>query len=59
MYAGAPKGAKENGAAVVEKDECAGDAEDEEGEIEFTGSRRRPCGQSHRNLLSIGELREM
>jgi hypothetical protein len=35
MYAGASKDAKENGAAVVEKDECAGDAEDEQGEIEF------------------------
>lgn len=35
MYAGASKDAKENGTAVVEKDECAGDAEDEQGEIEF------------------------
>ena len=43
MNAGAPKGAKENGAAVVEKDECASEAEDEQGEIEFAGSgRRRP-----------------
>jgi hypothetical protein len=43
MYAGAPKGAKENGAAVIEKDECAGDAENEQGEIEFAGrGRRRP-----------------
>jgi hypothetical protein len=43
MNAGAPKGAKKNGAAVVEKDECAGDAEDEQGEIESAGSggRRR------------------
>jgi hypothetical protein len=59
MNAGAPKDAKENGAAVVEKDECTGDAEDEQGEIEFTGSRRGQCGRSHRNLLSIGELREI
>ncbi len=43
MYAGAPKGTKENRAAVIEKDECAGDAENEQGEIEFAGrGRRRP-----------------
>jgi len=43
MYAGAPKGTKENGAAVVEKNKCAGDAENEQGEIEFAGrGRRRP-----------------
>ncbi len=41
MYAGASKGAKENGAAVVEKDDGAGDAENEQGEIEIAGRSRR------------------
>lgn len=41
MNAGAPKGAKEYGAAVVEKDDCAGEAEDEQGEIKIAGRSRR------------------
>jgi hypothetical protein len=41
MNAGAPKGAKENGAAVVEKNECAGEAKDEQGEIEIAESSRK------------------
>jgi len=41
MYAGAPKSTEKNGAAVIEKDECAGDAEDEQGEIESAGNGRR------------------
>ncbi len=41
MNAGAPKGAKENGATVIEKDDCAGDAEDEQGEIKLAGSSQR------------------
>lgn len=51
MYAGAPKGAKENGAAVVEKDECAGDSEDEQGEIESAGSARRRRQPGHKTIL--------
>ena len=52
MNAGAPKGAKENGAAVVEKNECAGEAEDEQGEIDIAeSSRRRRRWRSHKTIL--------
>jgi len=52
MDAGSAKGTKENGTAVVEKDECAGDAEDEQGEIEFPGrGQRRRCERGHGVLL--------
>jgi len=59
MNAGAPKGAKENGAAVVEKDDCAGKTKDEQGEIDIAErSRRRRRWRSHKtiliNLRSIG-----
>jgi hypothetical protein len=41
LNAGTAKGAKENGAAVIEKDECAGQTEDKKGEVELRGNFQR------------------
>jgi hypothetical protein len=48
-----PKGAEENGAAVVQKDECTGDAEDEQSDMVFPGDvRGQRCWRGHKTILS-------